>query len=558
MLILIFEKENIIKYERAFGLPSGQICIVMELAVNDLETQLKARQNGKRRSNLSLECIRSICRQALSGLGYLHDEGITHRDLKPANMLVIKWDIRTDTPTIKLGDFGLAGIDPQHKTLCGTEGYVAPEIREAYETAKKLRKQRDKWMKTVPQPMYTNAVDIWTLGKILRDLVRDAPSRRSFRGKTAPVNKKPAFELIDRMMQHDPDLRPTAAECLKDPWMVTMGGSDSLLAQKRDRSPTPSTSNRTSTAGQPLRKVIRRAFEDSVATEKGSTIMIMNVIWPDARSEQQNGSSHAPRVASTLDVEMKDRSFVEEGQIPRYHSQATQLTIQLGEDGRLSLTAHSHNDTLILDSLVARDENIPPATLADNTGPQGASSSMQDAAYRLLAALQAEGYGHNVTIAGNNAEVRVIRNELSRLSISSIQVRQESSVMLGLEELTSSFWNEGQSPSNSHIGSESAGPADRNSTAAADDASRPRCLQVLFGQVRPASSLDEPCVREPVRALDQFSMPIITLNGAITDKTLSVTQPSVTSMGSGLSWSTEANKGVTYPSRLDDIMGTSF
>lgn len=70
---------------------------------------------------------------------------------------------------------------------------------------------------------------------------------------------------------------------------------------------------------------------------------------------------------------------------------------------------------------------------------------MQDIARRLLVVLQAEGYGNNVTITGNNADVRVIRNELSRLSISSIQVRQESesSVMLGLEfdneEWTSSF-----------------------------------------------------------------------------------------------------------------------
>jgi hypothetical protein len=33
--VLIFEKENIIKYERAFKLGNGQICIVMELAVLD-------------------------------------------------------------------------------------------------------------------------------------------------------------------------------------------------------------------------------------------------------------------------------------------------------------------------------------------------------------------------------------------------------------------------------------------------------------------------------------------------------------------------------------------
>ena len=139
--------------------------------------------------------------------------------------------------------------------------------------------------------------------------------------------------------------------------------------------------------------------------------------------------------------------------------------------------------------------------------------------------------------------------------------------MLGLEfddeEWPSSFWNEGQSPVNRNIGSQSAGPADQNSIAAAGDASRPRsCLQVLFSQVRLAPFLDEPWVhrQEPVGALDPFSMPIITLNdGAITDQTLSVTQPSVTSIGNDSSWSNESSKGVTYPSRLSDVVaGISF
>lgn len=62
--------------------------------------------------------------------------------------------------------------------------------------------------------MYTNAINI-TLGKILKDLVRKVPLVR--RGKTVLVNKEPALYLINRMIQDDPDLRPTAAECLRDP-----------------------------------------------------------------------------------------------------------------------------------------------------------------------------------------------------------------------------------------------------------------------------------------------------------------------------------------------------
>jgi hypothetical protein len=157
---------------------------------------------------------------------------------------------------------------------------------------------------------------------------------------------------------------------------------------------------------------------------------------------------------------------------------------------------------------------------------------MQDVARRLLVALQAEGYCNNVTVAGNSTDVAVVRRELSRLSISNIQVRQESesSIMLGLEfdgeKWTSSFWNEVQSPVNRNIGSQLAGPGDRNNTAAAGDASSARsCLQVLFSQICPPSFLDEPWFQqqEPVGALDQSSVLTITFNDcAITDKTLGI------------------------------------
>jgi hypothetical protein len=66
---------------------------------------------------------------------------------------------------------------------------------------------------------------------------------------------------------------------------------------------------------------------------------------------------------------MKSRSLFADRQLLHDHPLATQLTIQLGDDGRLSLTACGHNDALMLDSLVARDENHPPAILADNAIP---------------------------------------------------------------------------------------------------------------------------------------------------------------------------------------------
>ncbi|KAI9729378.1 MAG: hypothetical protein M1834_006902 [Cirrosporium novae-zelandiae] len=244
--------ENIIKYERAFKIPTGQICIVMELAVSDLDTQRKARQNSKRNSYLSLPCVRSIGRQALSGLKYLHGEGFMHRDLKPQNILVTKWDPETDIPAIKLADFGLAGINSEHKTFCGTDGYIAPEVIEVNKRTEELQKQKRKGIETVAQDqrlVYTNAIDIWALGKVFQELILDIPS--SLRGRMVLGTKEPALSLIDRMMQDKPERRPTAAECLKDPWMASNISSDSLPAQKRDRSSTSSTSS----ARQPFRKM---------------------------------------------------------------------------------------------------------------------------------------------------------------------------------------------------------------------------------------------------------------------------------------------------------------
>ena len=103
---------------------------------------------------------------------------------------------------------------------------------------------------------------------------------------------------------------------------------------------------------------------------------------------------------------------------------------------------------------------------------------MQDVTCRLLTALQVEGCGNNVAVVGNSTDEGVAREKLSRLSISSLQVRQESqsSIMLGLnfggEEWTSSFRNETQSSSNQSIGSQSASPAARDDAAAADHISR--------------------------------------------------------------------------------------
>ena len=455
----------------------------MELAVNDLHTHQKARKNGKGRSYLSLQCIRSISRQALSALDYLHSKNVTHRDLKPTNILVTKWDANTDIPTIKLADFGLAAISSRHTTFCGTEGYIAPEVIQTHKRLEELQKAKDKGMKTVPLSQllsYDKSVDIWTLGKILQDLIGDLPSS-STRGNSVSLSKEPALRLIRRMMQEEPKKRPTAADCLGDPWMRTVN-SDSLTAQKRNRSPTP-------TAEQPFRRVIQRTLKDFFTTD--DCVSIMDAILAD-ESEYQNGL-RAPSNIKTED------------------SQATQLTIQIGEQDRMSLASYLHHGTQMLESHFI----IPSVTLPDDAIPPGATPSMQDVARKLLETLQAEGYGSNVTVAGKSTNVGIVCDKLSRRTISSIQVRQnsEDSIMLGLEfefaceEWTTGSWNE-QCAVDNNIGTQSAYPDQYVTASAGDSATTSTFLELMFSQ-----HLSSFAHSGTARGPDQLFLPMTTLNG---------------------------------------------
>jgi serine/threonine protein kinase len=96
----------------------------------------------------------TILQQSLSTLKYLHGRKppIVHRDIKPENILVQS----RDPLHIKFADFGLAKAGTDLKTICGTGTYLAPEVARYCGLSK-----------TVPKEIYSEEVDIWSLGVVI-------------------------------------------------------------------------------------------------------------------------------------------------------------------------------------------------------------------------------------------------------------------------------------------------------------------------------------------------------------------------------------------------------
>mmetsp|Transcript_8338 Transcript_8338/g.14563 ORF Transcript_8338/g.14563 Transcript_8338/m.14563 type:complete len:426 (-) Transcript_8338:498-1775(-) len=71
---------------------------------------------------------RDVCKIIFGAIKHCHQHRITHRDLKPENLLLRD---RENDLDLKIADFGFAKKTPSEhslKTVCGSPGYVSPEI----------------------------------------------------------------------------------------------------------------------------------------------------------------------------------------------------------------------------------------------------------------------------------------------------------------------------------------------------------------------------------------------------------------------------------------------
>ncbi|KAF9761096.1 putative serine/threonine-protein kinase [Nosema granulosis] len=133
--------------------------------------------------NVALKILRMI----LCGLHYIHSKGIIHRDIKLGNLL-IKGNI------VKICDFGLACyVFENNNTFCGTEDYLAPEVRS--------RKGYDKF------------IDIYSTGKVFYTLL----TKKKFDNQIEHQIGNQCQDLLRLMMKEDPKDRIDAIGALSHP-----------------------------------------------------------------------------------------------------------------------------------------------------------------------------------------------------------------------------------------------------------------------------------------------------------------------------------------------------
>ncbi|KAG7360442.1 protein kinase [Nitzschia inconspicua] len=158
-----------------------------------------------------------LIRDILDAIRYMHDEKhIVHRDLKVQNFLLKD---KSDNAQIKIIDFGLSRKDDAPfgimSSRVGTPYYVAPEVL---------------------LNSYTYKVDMWSIGVIAYILLCGfAP----FSGDTdydtlqlvarAPLEfpspewddvSEEAIDFLTKLLDRDPDKRPTANEAMQHPWIA--------------------------------------------------------------------------------------------------------------------------------------------------------------------------------------------------------------------------------------------------------------------------------------------------------------------------------------------------
>jgi len=212
-ILTSIEHENIISV-RSVSEKKTRLCMVMDfMDGGDLLQDLYKKKRYKEPE------ARSMIKEILKGIRFLHKNNIVHRDIKLENILIDKYG------GAKITDFGLSTriLRPYSLTTrCGTPGWTAPEILLGVS--------------------YGEEVDIWGIGIILftmlggyhpfdeqDDEINDALIMKGYYVFHNPYWRSISFDgkqFVKDLLTLIPTSRPTSHEAMLSLWLKSNEGSE--------------------------------------------------------------------------------------------------------------------------------------------------------------------------------------------------------------------------------------------------------------------------------------------------------------------------------------------
>eukprot|EP00761_Pharyngomonas_kirbyi_P014472 gb/GECH01014502.1/.p1 GENE.gb/GECH01014502.1/~~gb/GECH01014502.1/.p1 ORF type:complete len:520 (+),score=163.89 gb/GECH01014502.1/:1-1560(+) len=292
-VLRMLKHPNVIGYRESFLSPR-HLVIIMDFADGgDLHSIIHDSEG----EYMLEEDILDLFIQIAQGLSHIHENNILHRDLKTQNIFLTKDNV------VKLGDFGISKVLTSHtdvaKTMIGTPFYLSPEMCE------------DK--------PYDFKSDIWALGCVLYEM---ATLRHAFTGQNLPAlimkilkGKYPPIpeqysselrELIDSMLQLNPENRPTIQHILSLPFLK------SRLSNVQERLESESVQSRVRNYGKQGTFIARQQEQLKQLEEQ---LRPLNIPESPRRNKQVNDDKQ-DRIGQAINERRKGRKKMMEGKYP--------------------------------------------------------------------------------------------------------------------------------------------------------------------------------------------------------------------------------------------------
>mmetsp|Transcript_8194 Transcript_8194/g.19531 ORF Transcript_8194/g.19531 Transcript_8194/m.19531 type:complete len:474 (+) Transcript_8194:188-1609(+) len=211
---------NIVEMVDAFHDEGSKVVsIVLEFCKGGDLLEVMSRHREKHSKGLRESATRRAITHMFQAIAYLHEQGVVHRDVKCENVFKLEAPntLALEDCTYKLGDFGLAACVMPEQVLMdqvGSPSTSAPEV--------------------VRGRPYGKPADLWSAGAAIYTLLAgrrpfEASSYHqmvkvmskvevSYTGEAWGRVSKAALDLLQELLQVDPESRPTAAKVLKHPW----------------------------------------------------------------------------------------------------------------------------------------------------------------------------------------------------------------------------------------------------------------------------------------------------------------------------------------------------